>query len=206
VELLVVIAIIATLAALSYGPVLKQVDAARRINAISDARSLTSSLLFFYTAHNRQFPNNATDRNGNTIVNAHQAFQQLFDNKTVDDEEYFWNVTNGRVLGNLNEPLNDLILNQNENVWNYIMNLDASFGNIPLIFDSIDTGTMFTAETWDGSAIVGYVDGSVLAEQIIFTGPPKSAPNVYATGPVHRDGNDILDPAFLPNGAVFIPR
>jgi len=207
VELLVVIAIIAALAGLSYGPVLKQLDSAKRTEAIVSGRSINTSLLVFFAANDRQFPNDSTSRNSTPIGNSHEAFQQLINSAIIDDEKFFWNSTNGGVLGNVNEPINDGTLNQIENVWNYVMNVDASDGDIPIIFDSIDTGTTFTAETWDGRAIIGYVDGSVVAENIAFAGVVEPTPGEFATGPINApNGSDLFAASSLPNGAVIISR
>ena len=204
VELLVVIAIIAALAGLSYGPIMKQLNAADRTEAISNARSINTALLGFYAANNSQYPNENTER-GTAITTANTAFQQLIDNAIVDDEKFFWNSTNGRILGNPQEPVTDGTLDQDENVWHYIMNLDAGDGNTPIFYDSIDTGNVFTAETWDGKAVIALVDGSVNAEQIDFDGLVEPTPGNFATGPVRNSNDDdILDVTVLPSGAEIL--
>ena len=204
VELLVVIAIIAALAGLSYGPIMKQLNAADRTEAISNARSINTALLGFYAANNSQYPNENTER-GTAITTANTAFQQLIDNAIVDDEKFFWNSTNGRILGNPQEPVTDGTLDQDENVWHYIMNLDAGDGNTPIFYDSIDTGNVFTAETWDGKAVIALVDGSVNAEQIDFDGLVEPTPGDFATGPVRNSNDDdILDVTVLPSGAEIL--
>jgi len=212
VELLVVIAIIAALAGLSYGPIMKQLNAADRTEAISNARSINTALLGFYAANNQQYPNESTDRSDNGTETANELFQQLFDNAIVDDKKFFWNATNARVFDSIDvtEPDNsNATLEREENVWHYIMNLDAGDGSSAIFYDSY-TGEDFTAETWDGKAIVAYVDGSVEAEQIQFSGLVEED-GVFQTGPVTvdntDDGDEINDEdGVLPSGAEVIDQ
>lgn len=211
VELLVVIAIIAALAGLSYGPIMKQINAADRTEAISNARSINAALLGFYSTNDQQYPNAATDRSGLGVATSAACFQQLIDNAIVDDEKFFWSKANGRAATvmpdvDINEPDNMTPLDQDENVWTYVIDLDAGDGNTPIFFDSYD-GTNFTTETWDGKAIVAYVDGSVVPEQIIFTGLAEDN-GVFQAGPVNNtEGDSIVDsPASIPDAAMIVPR
>ena len=106
----------------------------------------------------------------------------------------------------INEPDNARPLDQDENVWTYVIDLDAGDGSTPIFFDSYN-GTDFTTETWDGKAIVAYVDGSVVPEQIIFTGLAENN-GVFTTGPVNNaEGNSIVAmPASIPAAAMIVPR
>jgi len=174
VELLVVIAIIATLAGLSYGPIMKQLTAAERIDAITNGRSINTALLSFFAANDSNFPNGTTSRGGD-ITAPESLFQQLFDSDFVDDEEYFWNRRNARLgAADINKPNNDGTLDADELVWGYVMNVDITKGDQPLFFDSAITATntsgSFSTLTWGGKAIIGRVDGSVTATQITFVG------------------------------------
>lgn len=208
VETLVVIAIIATLAGISYGPIMKQIGSAERAEAISNARSINTALLFFYANNNRNFPNAITDRSMNGVATSNALFQQLIDSNIMDDEKFFWNKRNARAgFGSLNEPNSDGVLNQDENVWNYVLNVDADSTIQPLFYDSNIGGSTFTAKTWGGRAIIARVEGSVVFETIQFSGLPEPSPNVFATGPVYNNNNmDILGKTSLPPAAIIVPR
>ena len=64
---------ISALAGLSYGPIMKQLEAADRTEDISDMRSLNTALLSYYAANNGQYPDN---------------LQQLFEQEFLDDERF----------------------------------------------------------------------------------------------------------------------
>ena len=194
VELLVVIAIIAALAGLSYGPIMKQLNAADRTEAISNARSINTALLSFYAANGQQYPNQNTNL-GTALATASDGFQLLINQGIVDDEKFFWNVQNGRLLNNPIEPISDGTLNPIENVWGYVENLNAGDGGSPIFYDSVvgGTGNVFSAATWDGKAIIARVDGSVTAEQITLQPGPIQDPNTgnYQTGQVAAENGSL---------------
>ena len=52
------ISYISALAGLSYGPIMKQLEAADRVEAISNMRSINTALLGFYAANKAQYPDN----------------------------------------------------------------------------------------------------------------------------------------------------
>jgi len=207
VELLVVIAIIAALAGLSYGPIMKQLNAADRTEAISNARSINTAMLSFYAANNGNYPNNNTGR-GTNVTSPETAFQQLISSKFVDDKKFFWHRTAARKgVASINEPANNNVaLTTDEVVWSYMMNLDASQGSLPLFFDSVvsltsNTGS-FLPSLWTGKAIVARVDGSVTAEQINFAGTDSDTAGpaailettTAATSSASGTGADIFAP------------
>ena len=106
----------------------------------------------------------------------------------------------------INEPDNMTPLDQDENVWTYVIELDAGDGNTPIFFDSYN-GTDFTTETWDGKAIIAYVDGSVVPEQITFTGLAEDN-GVFTTGPVNNTQgfSVVASPTSIPASATIVPR
>ena len=57
VELLVVIAIIASLAGLSYGPIMKHLDSSARTEAISNGKQIFTALNGFMAANDSSYPN-----------------------------------------------------------------------------------------------------------------------------------------------------
>ena len=208
VELLVVIAIISALAGLSYGPIMKQLNAAERIEAISNARSINTTLLVFYAQNDGNYPSEVTDLRNHGVTTANLLFQQILDSGHRDSEKFFWNSSNAKAgLGDINQPDENGTLTEGENVWDYVMNLTADDGSKPIFYDSNTGGSTFTAETWDGKAVIALVDGAVSAEFINYTGPLEPTPGNFAMGPVNNNaGVDILSEANLPTAAVIVPR
>lgn len=188
VELLVVIAIIAALAGVSYGPIMKQIGAADRSEAISNGKSINTALLAYYSK-NREFP-----RDG--VTDAISAFQILLDTGEIDDEKYFWNRNNGSHPGTtagLAGVDNDLTLTAVENVWGYTQDLDTSDGSSPIMYDCVDTVAIgagsFFADIWDGQALILRVDGSASAENIDFAPPITDT----TAGPINEERNGTMD-------------
>ncbi len=93
VELLVVIAIIASLAGLSYGPIMKHLETSARTEAISNGKNIYSALLGFMSANDNVFPNTSTvtAAGGTAGTTSNNYFQQLFDGGNISDEKYFYN-------------------------------------------------------------------------------------------------------------------
>jgi len=196
VELLVVIAIIATLAGLSYGPIMKQLNAADRTEAVSNGRSISTALLSFFAANDSNFPNEITSR-GREVDTPEALFQQLIDSDFIDDEGLFWNRRNARLgSANISEPDNNGTLTSGELVWGYVMNLDISKGRQPIFFDAAvsasNAGASFSTLPWGGKAIIGRIDGSVEASQISFMGLAEARGGVGQEGPI-EEGLPALD-------------
>ena len=171
VELLVVIAIIASLAGLSYGPIMRHLDSAARSEAISNGKNVHSALLGFMGQNDNSFPNDDTARGG-TADTAEACLQQLIDGGFVSEEKYFWNKANGKAdICDIKKPDNNGTLEASENVWGYTKNLDpGSDGSSPILFDcckSVSASTAsFTTLPWKGKAIIIRVDGSCKALDI----------------------------------------
>ena len=208
VELLVVIAIIASLAGLSYGPIMKHLDSAAKTEAIANGKSLHSALLGFMGQNDNSFPNDDTG----DADSAEDCLQQLVDGGFVGDEKYFWNKANGKGdICSINQPDNDGTLEANENAWGFTKNLDpGSDGSAPILYDSCTSASAntasFTTLTWKGQAVIVRIDGSCKSLGIDYTGPPVGDDGAGKTGSVmEKRGSggqqaDIF--AILPSYAV----
>ncbi|MGJ8672849.1 type II secretion system protein [Rubritalea sp.] len=213
VELLVVIAIIAGLAAMSYGPIMKQMKQGKKTQAISQAKNLLTALNSFAKDNDGIFPSEDTARNEESGSNAEDCFNQLIYNGYVDNEKLFWNSENA-VLGKAdsNEPDNDGELSTGENVWGYVAGLSqSSRTTLPIFFDSSVSAGQFSTEVWDGSAIVAKLDASVASLNIDVQGKGFiNEDGSFKKGPIkEKKGNreyDIFSNAALPqNTDVYAP-
>jgi prepilin-type N-terminal cleavage/methylation domain-containing protein len=187
VELLVVIAIIASLAGLSYGPIMRHLDSAARSEAITNGKNLHSALLGFMGQNDNAFPNDDTGE----ADSAEACLQQLIDGDFVGDEKYFWNKANGKAdICSINQPDNDGTLDADENAWGYTKNLDpGSDGSAPILYDSCLSASpsagSFSTLSWKGKAIVVRVDASCKALDIEYgTGKPLTDTGGEKTGPI----------------------
>ncbi len=196
VELLVVIAIIAGLAAMSYGPIMKQVKAAAKTNAINSGKQIYTALFSYAKDNDGIFPNADTARSGETGATAENCFTQLLNAGVIDDERTFWNKENS-VLGVVNgntPPDGDGELTGGENAWGYVRGLNTSSRtNIPLIFDSSKSVGQFDTGVWDGQAIVAKVNGSVEALRIDYTGPAIDSSGTSKQGKILENNQDIFE-------------
>jgi len=213
VELLVVIAIIAGLAAMSYGPIMKQVKAAALTNAINNAKQIHTALFSFAKDNDGLYPNEGTASTGETGNSPEDCFTQLINAGVIDDEEAFWSKEN-IVLGTVvaETPDNDGTLTAGENAWGYVRGLSTSSRtNLPIIFDASDTAGTFDTAVWDGKAIVAKLNGSVEAMKIEYGGgKPIEDDGSSKTGTIEEKRGstdlDIFSSTALPNGAeVLVP-
>ncbi len=213
VELLVVIAIIAGLAAMSYGPIMKQVKAAALTTAINNAKQLQVALFSFAKDNDGLYPNEGTAGTGETGTSAEACFTQLLNAGVIDDEEAFWSKEN-IVIGTVNPetPDNDGTLTSGENAWGYVRGLSTSSRtNLPLIFDSSKTAGAFDTAVWEGKAIVAKLNGSVEAMKIEYGGgKPIEDDGSSKTGTItEKRGStdlDIFSSTALPSSAtVLVP-
>jgi prepilin-type N-terminal cleavage/methylation domain-containing protein len=173
VELLVVIAIIASLAGLSYGPIMKHLESSARTEAISNSKNIYSAMLGFMSQNDNVFPNESTvTASGGTPGGTSNAyFQLLFDGGHVSDEKYFYHRAGEKMELATETPNNDKILDAAECVWGYVEGLDPGDSSSPIIFDSSKNGTTFLANTWKGKAVILKVDGGAKAYTISIDGP-----------------------------------
>ena len=187
VELLVVIAIIASLAGLSYGPIMKHLESSARTEAISNGKMIHSALLGFMGQNDSTFPNEDT---GTAADTAEDCLQQLIDGDFVGEEQYFWNKANERAdLCAITKPDNNGTLDKDENVWGYTRNLSpGSDTGAPILFDSCVGVDSFDTAPWKGKAIVVKVDGSCVAMNITYTGKPVSDDGTSQQGAVEQNG------------------
>ena len=214
VELLVVIAIIAGLAAMSYGPIMKQVKAAAKTNAINSGKQIYTALFSYAKDNDGLYPNAGTAGTGETGDTAEACFTQLLNAGVVDDEEGFWskeNIAIGTVTAET--PDNDGTLTGGENAWGYVRGLSTSSRtNLPIIFDSSASAGQFDTAVWEGQAIVAKLNGSVEAMKINYGGgKPIEEDGTSKTGTIdEKRGStqlDIFSETALPNGAeVLVPE
>ena len=213
VELLVVIAIIAGLAAMSYGPIMKQVKAASLTNALNNGKQIYTALFSYAKDNDGLYPNEGTAGDGETGDSAEACFTQLLNAGVIDDEEAFWSKEN-IALGTVNAetPDNDGELTPGENAWGYVRGLSTSSRtNLPIIFDSSDTAGQFDTVVWEGKAIVAKLNGSVEAMKINYGGGRATEDDGSSkTGSIEEKRGatdlDIFSSTALPNGAdVLVP-
>lgn len=194
VELLVVIAIIAGLAAMAFGPIMRQIKAGEKTKAIGKANNILVAMLSFASDNSGQFPNDSTSRQpGGGGGTSNDYLQQLIDSGKVDNEKDFW-VKENSAVGTVktSEPNNNSTLEAGENAWGYVVNLaNTSNTNLPLIFDSSSSAGEFNTAVWEGYAIVGKIDKSVAALPISYgSGKPLNDDNTGKTGPVEEPRGD----------------
>jgi len=176
VELLVVIAIIASLAGLSYGPIMKHLESSARTEAISNAKNIYSALLGFMSQNDNVFPSDATLDDSSTGGGggggkSNAYFQQLFDGGHISEEKYFYHRAGEKMELCDRKPDNDRMIESEECVWGYVQGLDPGDSTSPIIFDSSKDGTSFLANTWKGKAVILKVDGGAKAYNIKLGGP-----------------------------------
>lgn len=170
VELLVVIAIIAGLAAMSYGPIMRQVKAAGQTQAINKGRNIYAALFSFAKDNDGIFPNDDSLESGGSDSNDY--LQVLLDRALVDNEEQFW-VKENNILAHTEttQPDNDGNLDGGENSWVYVKDLTTSSRtSLPILADSWVSGTNFDTEVWEGKAILVKLDGSAAAAELAYDG------------------------------------
>ena len=209
VELLVVIAIIAGLAAMSYGPIMKQVKAAAKTNAINNSKQIFVALTSFASDNDGLFPNAGTAKTGETGGSAVACFTQLLNAGKIDEEATFWNAEN-IVLDTVDavKPDEDGTLTAGENAYGYIEGLSSSSRtNLPITFDSSKDGAAFNTAVWDGSAIITKLNGSVKALPIAYGGgKPLNDDGSGKDGPINEKRGtsdiDIFAASSLPGSAI----
>lgn len=187
VELLVVIAIIAGLAAMSYGPIMKQVKAAAKTNAIGNGKNIYTALFSYAKENDGIYPNEDTAGNDESGDTPEGAFTQLINSGAVDNEEIFWSKENA-VIGTVKtvKPDNDGTVTAGENAWGYVAGLTTSSRtNLPIVFDASASPGVFDTAVWEGSSIVAKLDGSVQALEIsVSSGGPYDETGASKQGPV----------------------
>lgn len=205
VELLVVIAIIASLAGLSYGPIMKHLESSARTEAISNGKNIFSAMMGFMSTNDNVFPDDAkvTAAGGTPGASAEPYFQLLFDAGHISDEKYFYNKQNADVALATQEPDNNGTITSAENVWGYVEGLDPSDGRAPVLFDSSADLSSFLVNAWKGKAIILSVDGGAKAYNIVYT-PPLDPANAAQAGVVNAkvNGSDAAILGLIPAGGV----
>jgi prepilin-type N-terminal cleavage/methylation domain-containing protein len=208
VELLVVIAIIASLAGLSYGPIMRHLDSSARTEAISNGKNVFTALTGYMAANEGSFPDDAkVTASGGTPGTADTYFTLLFNNGHISDDKYFGNKANEKVAVIDRLPDNDGELQPEENCWGYVEGLSASDDRAPLIFDASTDGAAFLTNTWKGKAIIIKCDGSAKAFDITYT-PPLDPATLTQSGTVEVTSGastvDIMDELY--GGTVKAPN
>lgn len=172
VELLVVIAIIASLAGLSYGPIMRHLDSSARTEAISNGKQIYTAMSGYMAANEGTFPNDAkVTASGGTPGTAESYFTLLFNNGHIGDDKYFSTKQGVKVAVATRVSDNNGILEADENCWGYVEGLLASDDSAPLLYDSSTDGLAFLTNCWKGKAIVIKVDGGAKAYDITYTLP-----------------------------------
>lgn len=198
VELLVVIAIIAGLAAMSYGPIMKNIKAAAKTQAVGKAKNILSALGSFANEKDGLYPNDDTStQSGGGGGSSNSYLQQLMDRGKVDNEKDFW-VKENAAIGTVktSEPNNDDTLDPGENAWGYVVGLtNTSNGNTPILFDACESAGQFNTKVWEGTAIVAKIDQSVRSLDIAYgDGKPLNEDGSGKTGPIEeKSGSSNVD-------------
>ena len=196
VELLVVIAIIAGLAAVSYGPIIKQMKAAKQQNAIASARNIYTAMLDYAKKKDGLFPSDATAKTSEDGTTPEGCFTMLINAGLVDTEETFWNAENS-VIGTTAaaKPDENGTVDPGECAWGYVSGLSTSSRtNLPLFFDSSNQAGIFDTAVWEGYAIIAKLDSSVEAVEITFDGTPFDDNGESKTGPIEeKRGNSTVN-------------
>lgn len=212
VELLVVIAIIAGLAAMSYGPIMRQVKASKRTEAINNGKQIHAAMMSYAQDNDSQFPSDLTARDSETGDTAEACFTQLLNAGTIDDEKYFYNAVVAEKLSTSGKkPDNDGQITSGESTWGYVKGLSmTSKSGCPLIFDSSTTVATFDTGVWDGKAVVVRLDGSATAMSIEYSGAAIEDDGSSKTGPITEERGstnvDIFTTPYLPARAeVLVP-
>ncbi len=187
VELLVVIAIIASLAGLSYGPIMRHLDSSARTEAISNGKQIYTALTGYMAANEGAFPNEAKlTAAGGTDGTSDVYFALLFNAGSIDDDKSF-NHKHGVKAGLCTEENNNnKEIDPEENCWGYVEGLLASDTSAPLIFDSSKDGVTFLTNVWKGKGIIIRADGGAKAMDITFT-PPLNPTDLAQNGTINYD-------------------
>ena len=208
VELLVVIAIIASLAGLSYGPIMRHLDSSARTEAISNGKNIYTALTGFMAANEGQFPNDAkvVAGGGTASTDAVDYFKLLFAGGHMGDDKYFGHKQGVKVAIATRATDNNGILETEECVWGYVKGLTASDDSAPLIYDSSVDGAQFLTNCWKGKAIIIKCDGSAKAYDITYT-PPLDPNTLTQAGPVNVKvaASDVDIMSQLAGGVVTTP-
>ncbi|WP_018970675.1 type II secretion system protein [Rubritalea marina] len=215
VELLVVIAIIASLAAISFGPITARIREGYKIQAVGKGKNLLVALQSFAKDNDGLFPSENTARKGQSGDSAEACFTQLLAGSYVEEEAIFWNKENAEVLAETVEgPDEDGELTEGENVWGYVAGMSTSSRTTsPVIFDSAVGPGLFSTGVWNGRAIIAKLDSSVKDYEITVSNYEEGLQNddgSYKVGKVMakkgKKEYDIFGKGALPRSAkVFGP-
>ncbi|SHK47239.1 prepilin-type N-terminal cleavage/methylation domain-containing protein [Rubritalea squalenifaciens DSM 18772] len=212
VELLVVIAIIAGLAAMSYGPIMRNIKKSKQTEATSNMRQVLMALQSFATDNDGMYPNEDTTRSGQDGSTLEGCFNQLLSGKYINEEKYFYSQVNAEViLTSTKGPDNDGSLTTDECTTGYVRGLSStSKPEAPILFDSAISPGKFDTAVWDGYAIVARIDQSVKTMPIDFTGELDTEDGGSKTGPIVEERGsrkiNIFRKPFLPRSAdVLVP-
>lgn len=172
VELLVVIAIIASLAGLSYGPIMRHLDSSARTEAISNGKQIYTGLSGYMAANEGAYPNDAkVTLAGGTPGTADEYFTLLINSGSIGEDKYFGNKQGVKVAISTRLPDGNGILEPEENVWGYVEGLLASDTGAVLLYDSSTDGATFLTNMWKGKGIIIKADGGAKAYDITYTLP-----------------------------------
>ena len=205
-ELLVVITIITILAAVAM-PVFQRVILSAEHNAaMQTARNIGAGLQLYAMDSQGLFPR-GTNRHGEEITNANDAFRDLVPDY-IDDERAFvvpksqW----GARADNKVEPPEE-ILKSGENHYAYVMGLSqTSRSGWPLVVDGTDGGGFYTEQEgqrggrWLGNkATVIRVDLSAEAVRLKGSGDRRYLPKID-----DDQSNALLVEGYMPDGVTLL--
>lgn len=173
--------------------------AAENAKSSGNGKELSTALLLFAGKNDGKYPGDATG----PAATVEQCFQQLIDAGYVEDETVFWSesgVRTGAVSDK--KPDNDGILEPGECAWGYVKGLTTSSSSrSPMFFDSSVKPGIFNTTTWGGRAIIGKIDGSIVAAEIAYE--RGSTEGVIL---VEKDGRKVDIFADLPEGTeIMVP-
>ena len=182
---------------------------------ISNARDIKSALDLFAGDFDGEYPSDDTAEELMEI-NRSSPLAKATSPRTTSN--YYFNQLIGRGLENeenfytkspqktflLRKPNNDGIVDQGENIWGYIKNLQwDSSSHLPLIFDSsvsVGNSLSFSKRSWDGRIVIARLDGSIRAEILESSDPEKGT----ITNEINGRQIDIFSPEVL-EGGVCLP-
>ena len=162
----------------------RTVDRAIQTKLINRAKQVTLACQIFATDNNGLFPNGNYDPTLGKSTDAEPAgsaeacFNDLFKTKRIEVERIFWSTVH-EVQCSPVFPDEDANLEAGENCWDYIAGMvNSAPAGLPLVFEASDGGkgkswTEKGGHPWPGSAIVGYVDGSVQKTRLDAAGEIK---------------------------------
>ena len=191
VELLVVIAIIAGLAAISYGPIMKFFGKGDLTAATAKGKNLFNAMTNFAMKNGKAFPNDSNARDGEDAASVEGIFNMLIQRGTMDTEVDCWSSGNAKAGIVTGEPDEDGIVESGECAWGYVKGLTLLDPSTrPLMFDSCKSKGQFETICWEGQAIIVYVGGNAVAEDIDYgTGNPLDDDGNSKQGAI-KNGND----------------